>query len=204
MNYNLFENQKFTKILTVVVFAVIIVFAFKETQSSVDKTNEEIKNLPSDVYVKEYKINKINITTDSVPIEINNDNEKNNVVVKVHARVDKTYKVKQDGNTLDLEFNKTSCSGLCLQEEKIIVSLPTSYNLDFNISGDNTKVDIATINMVKHSTINLKKGTINIKSLPNTYTITNIDKGKVKINDNNEDADKVLEIFGSEVDITIN
>jgi hypothetical protein len=204
MNYNLFENQKFTKILTVIVFAIIIVFAFKETQRSVDDTDKEIKQLPSDVYKQNLNINKINIKTDYIPIEINNDNDKNNVYVVVHARSKDSYTAKVNGKQLDLEFNKTKCEGLCLQEEKLTISLPKNYELDFNINGTNTSINIDTINIVNNSTINLKKGTINIKSIPNTNILTNIDKGKVKVNNNDKDSLKTIEIIAEEADVTIN
>jgi len=204
MNYNLFENQKFTKILTVIVFAIILVAAFKETRKSVDDTDKEIRQLPSDVYKQNLNINKINISTDYIPIEINNDNDNNNVYIVVHARSKDSYTAKLNSRQLDLEFKKTKCTGLCLQEEKLTISIPKDYELDFNISGTETSINIDTINIVKHSTINLQKGTINIKSIPKTNVITTVDKGKVQVNNDEEIYSKNLEIFAKEADIIIN
>ena len=204
MNYNLFENQKFTKILTILVILVIIFFAFKETRNSIKATDEEIKQLPSDVYKKEHYINKINIKTDEVPIIINNDNEKNNVLVIVHSRKKDTYKIESKGKELDLEFNKSSCEGLCLQEEQIIISLPSTYQLDFNIEANNSNVDINKITIKDTSTIKLNKGNITIKEIKDTNIITNVKQGEIKVNNNDNQSSKTLEINSEQSNIKIN
>lgn len=126
-------------------------------------------------------INNINFNLYSTDVEIK-ESENHTLRVEYYSNKDKNDKIKVENNNIIIneESNKTICFGICHNQRRIIVYIPSNYILSFNIVTKSGDIK-STINL-NDSKINIKttSGDINLENTNNISLTTT--SGDIKLN----------------------